>query len=333
MYRKLAIAALSMVFTVLAPQLASAETVLEKVARTGTLTAGTSKDALPFAYANSQGQLTGYSVDMLTLIKQQLETELGRPIQLKLVALSPAQRLPQIVTGNIDIVCDASSFTWARDRQVDFSVSYGITGTRLLVKQGSGLWEPQTLAGKRIGALPQTTNELAIQQAQPQAEIVLVKDRAAAYTALRSGQIDAFASDGILLDGWLQTIENPEDFEIISYPYSKEGIACMVPENNSNFLDTVNYALTRFMQGFLRQEPKYVALFDRWFGPEGILPLTQDLRDLVIENMELIIDFREEIPQKKTINIFIYLEEDILISILTSENHKNSLQNNPYIQA
>lgn len=299
MYRQLAIAALSIGLTALTPQLTWAETVMEKIARTGTLTAGTSKDSLPFAFVNDQGQLDGYSVDMLSLIKQQLEAELGRPLTLKLVALAPDQRLPQIMDGSVDIVCDASSFTWERDRQVDFSVSYGITGTRLLVKQGSGLWEPDTLAGKRIGALAQTTNELAIQQAQPQAEIVLVKDRAEAYAALRSGDIDAFASDGILLDAWLQTVDNPGDFEVVSYPYSKEGIACMVPENNSNFLDNVNYALTRFMQRFLREDPKYLAVFDRWFGPEGVLPLNRDLRDLLIESMALVIDFREEISEDK----------------------------------
>ena len=299
MYRKLAIAALSLTFTALTSPLALAETVLDKIDRTGTLTAGTSKDALPFAYADKQGQLTGYSVDMLTLIKEQLESDLGKDIKLELVALSPDERLPKIIEGSVDIVCDASSFTWERDRQIDFSVSYGITGTRLLVKRGTKLWEPQTLVGKKIAALSKTTNELAVKQIEPQAQLVLVKDRAEAYAALKAGEIDAFASDGILLEGWLQTINNPEDFEIISYPYSKEGIACMVPENNSNFLDTVNFALTRFMQGFLLEDPKYLAVFDRWFGPEGVLPLTKDLRELVTESMALIVDFKEEIPKDK----------------------------------
>ena len=41
-----------------------AETVIEKVARTGTLTAGTSKDALPFAFRNDDDELVGYSIDI-----------------------------------------------------------------------------------------------------------------------------------------------------------------------------------------------------------------------------------------------------------------------------
>jgi polar amino acid transport system substrate-binding protein len=295
MYQKLILCALSLLYPVLTLQPVLAETVLEKVSRTGILRAGTSKDALPFAYANEQGQLVGYSVDMLRLIADQLEKKLGQEVELQLVAVEPQQRIPHLIKGELDIVCDASSFTWQRDQQIDFSVSYGITGTRLLVKRGSHLGEPESLAGKRIGALSSTTNELAIKGVQPQAQIILLPDRAAGYAALDRGQIDAFADDGILLEGWLQRRENPGDYQIVGY-YSQEGIACMVPENNSQFLNNVNYALVQFMQGFLAEKKPYVSIFDRWFGPQGVIALSQDLQDLVRESMQLILDFKEEIP-------------------------------------
>jgi polar amino acid transport system substrate-binding protein len=82
----------------------------------------------------------------------------------------------------------------------------------------------------------------------------------------------------------------------VSTLFSKEGIACMIPENNSNFLDTANYALLRFMQGFIRGKQPYVQTFDRWFGPKSLLPLSKDLRDLVIDNMRLVLDTKQEIP-------------------------------------
>ncbi len=297
-FAKLCMYGITLLSTVLTTQITIAETVMEKVARTGVLTAGTSKDALPFAYADNKGQLVGYSIDMLTLIQQQLEKELGRKIELKLVALEPKERIPQLVNNDVDIVCDASSFTWKRDKKIDFSVSYGITGTRLLVKQNDYLTISQSLVGKRIGVLPGTTNELAIKRAEPRAEVVTIRDRAAGHSALKKGEIDAFADDGILLESWLQTISNSEDFTIAGY-YSKEGIACMIPEDNSQFLNNVNYTLIRFMQSFLAGQPKSLDLFDSWFGFQGIVPLTQDLRDLMLENMQLIVDFKEEIPAKE----------------------------------
>lgn len=273
---------------------AIAETVAEKIARTGKLTAGTSKDALPFAYRNEQGELVGYSIDILELITHQLEQEYQKEIELELVALSPRERIPQLLEGQVDIVCDASSFTWKRDRQIDFSFSYSSTGTRLLTKKGNDFWDADSLVNQRIGALAKTTNEQTIKRVQPSAEIVRLKDRAAGYKALQNNEIDAFASDGILLESWLRSISNPEDWQIVG-DFSREGIACMVPENNSQFLNTVNYSLIEFMQGFLNDKPQYVTIFEQWFGAQGVLPLTQDLRNIMIDNMQLLIDFKDQV--------------------------------------
>ena len=52
---------------------AQAETVLEKIVRTGELKAGSRADAVPFSYTNAQGKLEGYSVDLLSLIHKKLE--------------------------------------------------------------------------------------------------------------------------------------------------------------------------------------------------------------------------------------------------------------------
>ena len=295
--KKTAICIMSLGLLVLSNPSAVAETILEKVERTGKLTAGTSKDALPFAYRNQQGELVGFSIDILNLIVDRLEEELEREIELELIALQPKERIPELKDGEVDIVCDASSFTWKRDREVDFSFSYSSTGTRLLAKKGNDFWDAASLAGKRIGAIGKTTNEKSIRRAQPDAKMIIFKDRASGYEALENGEIDAFASDGILLESWLYSVPNPEDYQIMG-DYSREGIGCMVAENNSQLLNVVNYSLVEFMQGFLDDKPEYVTIFERWFGPQGALPLTQDLKTLMIDNMQLLIDFKDSIAEE-----------------------------------
>jgi polar amino acid transport system substrate-binding protein len=298
-YKNIAPVIFGLILSAIMPGVASAETVMEKVARTGVLTAGTSRDALPFAYSDSQGKLTGYSVDMLGLIQQQLEKETGKKIKLKLVAVTPDERIPKIINREVDIVCDASSFTWERDKKVDFSISYGVTGTQILIKKNSNLGSPESLINKRVGVLSGTTNEQVIKQIQPQAKLVYLRTRPEGFAALEQGKVDAFASDSILLEGWLQTAKNQDSFAIVPpRPYSREGIACMVPENNSKFLNSVNYSLVKFMQGFVNNNPKYVAIFDHWFGYQGVVYLNRDLRDLAVETMQLMIEFHEAIPQK-----------------------------------
>jgi polar amino acid transport system substrate-binding protein len=275
---------------------ASAHSVIEKVIETGVLTVGTSKDAFPFAYKDSKGQLTGYSVDMLILIQKQLEKQLKRSVRMELIALTPADRIPKLKSGAVDIVCDAASFTWERNRDVDFTVSYATTGTQLMVRKSSKARDIAALAGQKVGAMQGTTSEEAVRRLQPQAKVILVQDRAEGHRLLQENKITAFADDRILLEAWQQRTANARDFQILSTPLSKEGIACMVPENNSTFLDTANYSLVRFMQGFIKGKSEYVKTFDRWFGPQSVLPLSRDLRELVIDNMRLVIDTKQEIP-------------------------------------
>ncbi|MBD1855764.1 MULTISPECIES: amino acid ABC transporter substrate-binding protein [Leptolyngbya] len=277
------------------PQIANAETVMQKVARSGVLVAGTSSEAIPFAYQNRQGKLVGYSVDMLELIRSQMEKETGKKVQLKLVALPPSDRVKKVADRQVDIVCDFSSFTWARNRQVDFSLVYATTGTQLAVKKSSNLGTPEAFNGKRIGVLPGTTNELAVQRKLPKAKPVYFQTWEQGYQALEKGTIDAFAADSILLEARLAGKINQYNI-LPDSPLSQEGIACMVPEDNSRFLDTVNYALYRYMQGFVRGEPKSVQIFDRWFGANGAFPLTRDMRDIAVQTMQLVVESREEIP-------------------------------------
>jgi polar amino acid transport system substrate-binding protein len=287
---------LGVLCTFLSANPALSHSVIEKVVETGVLRAGTSKDAFPFAYKDNKGNLTGYSVDMLSLIQKQLEKQLKRSVKLELVALAPADRIPSLKSGAVDIVCDAASFTWERNREVDFTVSYATTGTQLMVRRSTKVWDIASLAGQKIGAMQSTTSEEAVRRLQPQAQVVLVKDRAEGHRLLQENKITAFADDRILLEAWMVRTSNTRNFQILNPLLSKEGIACMVPENNSTFLDTANYSLVRFMQGFIKGKQPYVQIFDRWFGAQSALPLPRDLRDLVIENMRLVIDTKQEIP-------------------------------------
>lgn len=60
---------------------ALAETVLQRIARTGELKAAARKDATPFSYIDEKtGQWTGYGVELMRLVQRRLEQQLGKPI-------------------------------------------------------------------------------------------------------------------------------------------------------------------------------------------------------------------------------------------------------------
>jgi polar amino acid transport system substrate-binding protein len=297
MDKKVAIACLSLIFAATLQLPSQAETVIERVARTGVLTAGTSTDAIPLAYDNDKGELVGYSIDMLNLIKGQLEARLGKPIQLDFVELTPEDRISKLEGREVDIICEAVSFTWNREQYVDFSTSYGVTGTKLLVKKSSSINSAESLAGKQVGVISETTNEQVIKLVQPQATLVPIKDIAAGFAALEAGKIDALAWDALLLEGFRQTVNQPETFAVVpEAAYNREGLACMLPQNDSTFRNLVDFTLVKFMQGVMAGDSQSVAIFDRWFGPDGMVPAR---RDQVNQFFKYVIDSHEQITNAK----------------------------------
>ncbi|GAL94811.1 MAG: amino acid ABC transporter substrate-binding protein [Microcystis wesenbergii TW10] len=255
-----------------------AETVVEKVARTGFLTVGTRFDAIPYSYINDKGELVGYSMDVLERIRKRLETRLGRPVTLQMIeANQPGEKINLIRSGEIDIAC-STAFTWERAKVVDFSISYSISGIRILAKKGSNLSTPQSLIGKRIALVPTSAAVDVIKLVQPQATIVTTYSTIEeAIEALKTGKIDAIAGDSISLAGTILR-DNPKIYEIVpEEALANFGIACMVPENNSTFLDDVNYAIVKMMQDYITNDTATVSQIDRWFGSQGMVPIPPEL--------------------------------------------------------
>jgi polar amino acid transport system substrate-binding protein len=272
-----------------------AGTVLERIKQTGAITAGARKDASPFGFVDKKGQWVGYSLDILELIRREAESQLGRPIKLNLVEVSPQNRFAKIKDGSIDIECASTTFTWEREKTVDFTVSYFASGTKVLVRKDSGLGTLESLAGKKVGIIPRTTNEQVIKLQQPAAQLVPLTDRRQGLQQLESGAIDAFASDGIVLEALRRDAKNPETWVVLpEYPYQYESYACMIPQDESAWRGLVNYALVKFMEGVVSDRQETVAIYEKWFGEQkGVTPYS---REAINSYFQGIVDSYEWIP-------------------------------------
>jgi polar amino acid transport system substrate-binding protein len=268
--------------------------VLERIRETGTITAGARKDAVPFGFIDKDGKWVGYSLDILELIRKQTEKQLGKPIQLKLVEATPENRFEKIKNGSIDIECASTTFTWERTKQVDFSVSYFADGTKILTNKNSGLNSLESLSGRRIGVIMNTTNEKAVKLQQPAAQLVPIQNQADGLAKLEKGEIEAFAGDGIVLEGIRQKAKNASDFVVVpDFPYQYESYACSLPKDDSDWRNLVNYSLIQFMEGIVSDQPTSVAIYEKWFDETGVAPYP---RDTINEYFQGILDTSEWIP-------------------------------------
>jgi ABC-type amino acid transport substrate-binding protein len=258
---------------------AFAETVLEKISRTGVLTAGTRSSSIPFAYINEKNEWLGFSVDLLEAIRARLEKKLSRRITLEKKEVTPENRVTLVAKRTIDVECGSTTYTRSRDETVDFSINFFFSGDQLLVKKGSWIKGVEDVAGKRVGILRGGTAEKALRAAQPKVDVVPFSDNPAVFLALEQGRIVAYANDGILLAGLAAKAKNPKDYEVVGRFFSKEPYACMVPENDSRWRDFVNHTLMELIDN-----GKYFELYDKWFGERGVVPypMTPQVRTYMI---------------------------------------------------
>jgi len=266
-----------LLFGAAAPVLA--ETVLEKISRTGVLTAGTRATSIPLAFINEKNEWIGFSIDLLEAIRARLERKLAKRIRLEKKEGTPTTNIPLMAKRTIDVEYGSMTYTRARDETVDFSINFFFTGTQLVVKKGSGIKGVADVAGKLVGAAKASTGEKNLRASQPKADVVLFPDHSAGLLALEQGRIVAYVSDGILLAGLIAKAKNPKDYEVLRDFLAKDPYACMVPENDSKWRDFVNHT---FME--LIDNGKCFELYEKWFGERGVVPypMSEKVRNYMI---------------------------------------------------
>ena len=249
-----------------------AESVLERIERTGTFNAGTRADAIPFGYRDKHGQLAGFSVDLLGEIHRRLEQRFGRLLKREWREVTATNRMEWVIHGTIDIECGVTTPTWTREAQVDFSIPFFGNGTRIMTLESTAT-QLQDLKGKRIGIAAGTTTGAILAEHVPEVITVEIPDMATGFAQFRQGQLDGLANIGIVLRAMVEG--SPLKSKVVLLPrsgmFSYETMACILPQNDSVWRDFVNQTLTELLKGVDEYRGAYMEIYERWFGPRGVV--------------------------------------------------------------
>jgi glutamate/aspartate transport system substrate-binding protein len=249
-------------------QSARAETTLEKIKRTGTLTIGTRTGSPPFAYINKNNEWVGFSIDLVEqAILPVLSKKLGKQIKLAKKESAPPTRIPLLTSNAVDLIAETMTDTKERRESVDFSLTFFVTGAQLLVKKGSPIKDINSIAGKRVAAQQGSTNARIIREQVPSAKLLEFPDQPAAFQALVQGQVEAYANDGIQLAGLKVKAPKPDEWIIVGDFFSHEPYGMAMRKNESDFLQVVNAGLREAIES-----GRYFELYEKWFGPKGEVP-------------------------------------------------------------
>lgn len=248
------------------------EGTLEKIARTGVFVIGYRTDASPLSYENADGEPSGYSVDLCRRIAAAIKSHLGEnDIETKFVSVSSDKRISAVISGEIDIECGSTTITLSRQEQVDFTIPTFVTGASILSLAATGIQGMSDLSGKKVGAVKGTTTvELLRENLEENlidATVVIVGNREEAMNRLNRGDIDAFASDQIVLIGQIIEAAYPKKYALLDETFSYEPYGFVVRRNDADFRLVANRAITQ-----IYRSGQHIQIFNKWIGRIGIRP-------------------------------------------------------------
>ncbi|MBS0353373.1 MAG: transporter substrate-binding domain-containing protein, partial [Proteobacteria bacterium] len=115
------------------PALAQESPTLKKIKDSGTISLGHRESSIPFSYYDDKQQVVGYSQELMLKVVDAVKANLKLPsLQVKLTPVTAQNRIPLIQNGTIDIECGSTTHNAERARQVAFSDTIFIIGTRLM---------------------------------------------------------------------------------------------------------------------------------------------------------------------------------------------------------
>jgi glutamate/aspartate transport system substrate-binding protein len=113
---------------------------LKRIAENRTIAIAYRADAIPFSFADKEGQPAGYSIDLCKRVVNSIERQLKiQPLKIEWVPVTVQTRFEAVAKGRADMECGSSTMTLTRMKEVDFSNAIFVESTGLLIKTASGL--------------------------------------------------------------------------------------------------------------------------------------------------------------------------------------------------
>jgi glutamate/aspartate transport system substrate-binding protein len=190
------------------------------------------------------------------------------------------------VGGQVDLECGSTTNNLERQKQVSFSPTMFVSGTKLMVKKGSSIKSFRDLAGKKVVVTSGTTNEKTMRELAVKFKIDMIlsvaADHAASFAQLQAGQVDAFATDDVLLYGLLAQNKAQADYVVTGDFLSYDPYGIMYRKGDTQLAQLINDTFHN-----LAEDREIERRYTRWFLrklPSGVsldLPMSPQLETIV----------------------------------------------------
>lgn len=173
----------------------------------------------PYGMLDDKAQQTGLDIDTA----KALAKDMG--VNLEIVQVSGANRVPFLLSSKADLVIASFSITEERKKVISFSRPYGVIPVVILGPKDAAVADFKALDDQAISVARGTTSDIELAKAAKEtggtARIVRYEDEATATTAIQTGQQDYLA--GALSTAQTVIKQNPQrnldiKLELAAYP-------------------------------------------------------------------------------------------------------------------
>jgi len=257
---------------------------MRKIKDSNTISLGHRESSIPFSYYDDKQQVIGYSQELMMKVVDAVKADLKLPnLQVKLTPVTAQNRIPLVLNDTIDLECGSTTNNAERQKQVAFSNTIFVIGTRLLTKKNSAIKDYSDLAGKNVVTTAGTTSERLLRKYNEDKKlnmnIISAKDHGESFLTLETGRAVAFMMDDALLAGELAKAKHPSDWTIVGTPMSHEAYGCMMRRDDPQFKKLVDDALSKAMT-----TGEAARIYQKWFmtpvPPKGMnlnFPMSDDM--------------------------------------------------------
>ncbi len=221
----------------------------------------TDNDYPPFNYLDEEGELTGFNIDLMRTICDELSVECS------IRTVSWNRLLSSLKDGEVDAVIASIRVSEKTLQQADFTDSYYHTPARFSALKANPVKAitPETLSGKKIGVISGTAHEAYLKDFFTHSAVVAYDTTDEARSSLREGKIDFLFGDGVSLMFWLNGTSSEECCEFRGGPFTEskyfgEGVGIAIAKGNRKLRDALNYGLH-----LARSEGRFEELYLRYF--------------------------------------------------------------------
>jgi len=184
--------------------LAAAE--LSEIQDAETINIGVLIDFPPYGILNENNEPDGYDAT----VAKMLADDLG--VEINLIPVTGPNRIPFLLSGQVDILVSSLANTPARAEQVDFSAPYAAIRIGLMAKEELDISSADDLAGVSVAVARASGQDTTITEIAPDGtDIRRFDDDVSAVQALLSGQVDALGASNTVMTQIRQAAPNRFD--------------------------------------------------------------------------------------------------------------------------